>query len=271
MSDQAARRERRITVAIAAAVLCAVTALVVAAGLLVGSPPGRPPTEARPTTTMKPVKPVSEPLAPTSAPTSSPTSATPTAASAPTGDRIDAEWIAQVSRQTGIGSVALEAYALASLRLAREQPGCHLGWTTLAGIGAIESGHGTSGGARLRADGTTTRRILGPALDGTSGTARIPSTEQSQKWHGDPRWDHAVGPMQFIPSTWRKWGSDASSDGTSDPNNIDDAAYAAGRYLCGSGQDLRTGEGWTQAVFSYNHSAEYVRNVVARANSYARP
>jgi membrane-bound lytic murein transglycosylase B len=286
MSDQAARRERRITVAIAAAVLCAVTGLVVAAGLLLGSPPGRPPTEARPTTTMKPVKPVAEPLAPTSAPTSAPASpsapasasaspsaptSAPASASAPSGDRIAAAWLARVSRQTGIGRVALEAYALASLRLAREQPGCHLGWTTLAGIGAIESGHGTNGGARLRPDGTTTRRILGPALDGTSGTARIPSTEQSQKWHGDPRWDHAVGPMQFIPSTWRKWGSDASSDGTSDPNNIDDAAYAAGRYLCGSGQDLRTGEGWTQAVFSYNHSPEYVRSVVARANSYARP
>ena len=176
-----------------------------------------------------------------------------------------------MSKQTGIGTVALEAYALASIRLDRELPGCHVGWTTLAGIGAIESGHGTHGGSRLNSDGTTSRRIIGPPLDGSSGTARIPSDKQSERWHGDTKWDHAVGPMQFIPSTWRKWGSDANDDGTADPNNIIDAAYSAGRYLCASGRDLRTGEGWTQAIFSYNHSEDYVRSVVARANSYIKP
>jgi hypothetical protein len=253
MSDQAARRERRITAAIAVAALCGVAALVVAAALLAKSPQTGPRAVPTATTTMEPVKPVSEPVAP---------------APAPSGDRIDAAWLSDTSRQTGIGPVALEAYALASVRLAREQPACHLGWTTLAGIGAIESGHGTNGGSRLDADGNTSRPIIGPPLDGSSGTARIPSDAQSEKWHGDTEWDRAVGPMQFIPSTWRRWGSDGNDDGDEDPNNIIDATYAAGRYLCASGRDLRTGEGWTQAIFSYNHSEEYVRNVVARANSY---
>lgn len=256
MSDLAARRERRITAAIAVTALCGVAGLVVSAALLAKSPPGPPRAAPTPTTTMAPVKPASEPVAP--APASS-------------GERIDASWLSRVSRQTGIGTVALEAYALASVRLDREQPSCHVGWTTLAGIGAIESGHGTNGGSRLRADGTSTRPIVGPALDGSPGVARIPSDEKSEKWHGDTRWDHAVGPMQFIPSTWRKWGSDGNDDGTADPNNVVDAAYSAGRYLCASGRDLRTGEGWTQAIFSYNHSEDYVRNVVARANSYVKP
>ena len=255
MSDEAARRERRITAAVALLALFGVAGLLVSAALLAKSPPTEPRAIATPTTTMEPVKPVAEPVAP---------------APARTGEHIAAEWLTGVSRQTGIGTVALEAYALASVRLDREQPACHVGWTTLAGIGAIESGHGTHGGVRLQTDGTTSRPIIGPALDGSSGTARIPSDDESERWHGDTKWDHAVGPMQFIPSTWRKWGSDANGDGTADPNNIIDAAYSAGRYLCASGRDLQTGEGWTQAIFSYNHSEDYVRSVVTRANSYVK-
>ena len=254
MSDQAARRERRISAFIALIAVCGVAGLVVSAALLAKSPSDTPRAQPTPTTTMAPVKPVSEPVAPSPE---------------PSGEHIAASWLATTSRQAGIGTVALEAYALASVRLERERPKCHVGWTTLAGIGAIESGHGTNGGSRVRADGTTTRPIVGPALDGSAGTARIPSDEQSERWHGDTDWDHAVGPMQFIPSTWRRWGSDGNDDGTADPNNIIDAAYSAGRYLCASGRDMRTGEGWTQAIFSYNHSEDYVRNVVA-PNSYVK-
>lgn len=258
MSDQAARRERRITAAVALAALVGVTGMLVAAALLGRSQTTQPRAVSppTPTTTMVPVKPVAEPVAP---------------AAQPSGERIATSWLSDVSGQTGIGTVALEAYARASVRLAGEQPTCHVGWTTLAGIGAIESGHGTNGGSRLQADGTTSHPILGPALDGSSGMARIPSDQESEKWHGDPKWDHAVGPLQFIPSTWRKWGSDGNRDGTADPNNVFDAAYSAGRYLCAGGRDLRTGEGWTQAIFSYNHSDDYVRSVVKRANSYAVP
>ena len=163
----------------------------------------------------------------------------------------------------------MQAYGDASLRLSREQPTCRIGWTTLAGIGGIESGHGTTSGAVLLDDGTTSPPIVGPALDGTAGTASIPSDAESAQWHGDPRWDHAVGPMQFIPSTWHTWGADGNGDGVADPNNINDAAYTSALYLCASGADLRTGAGWTRAVFSYNHSDDYVRNVRDRANRYA--
>nr|MCW2727323.1 lytic murein transglycosylase [Aeromicrobium sp.] len=125
-----------------------------------------------------------------------------------------------------------------------------------------------NGGAQLLADGRTSQPILGPALDGTSGMAAIRSTEETVQWHGDMMWDHAVGPLQFIPSTWERWKSDGNGDGAMDPNNVFDAAYAAGRYLCASG-DLSTDTGWTRAIFSYNHSDDYVRSVLNFANAYA--
>ncbi len=47
-----------------------------------------------------------------------------------------------------------------------------------------------------------------------------------------PTYDRAVGPMQFLPGTWGRWGSDGDRDGVSDPQDVDDAALAAARYLC---------------------------------------
>ena len=207
------------------------------------------------------------PTAPTTLVPAAPT-AEPAAPVASTG-RVSAQWVADTAARTGIGEVAVQAYGSAALRLEDEQPACHVGWTTLAGVGGIESGHGTNGGSTLLADGRTSVPIIGPALDGTDGTAPIRSTSESVQWHGDPRWDHAIGPMQFIPSTWDRWRSDGNGDGVDDPGNVVDAAYAAGRYLCASGADLRTGTGWTRAIFSYNHSDDYVRSVLAFANAYA--
>ena len=106
-------------------------------------------------------------------------------------------------------------------------------------------------------------------LDGTAGTAAIAAHPDFVRWHGDERWDHAVGPMQFIGSTWQRWGSDGDGDGVADPHDLDDAALAAARYLCASGADLRTPSGWSVAVRSYNHSDAYVRAVLAAANEVA--
>jgi membrane-bound lytic murein transglycosylase B len=176
----------------------------------------------------------------------------------------------RVALVTGIPARALTAYAQATLLLADEQPGCRLGWPTLAGIGKIESGHGTHGHTQLLPDGRPAIPIIGPALDGRAGFAAIPATPDSTALHGDPRWDHAIGPMQFIPSTWLRWASDADGDGRSDPNNIDDAAYAAGRYLCASGADLTTGAGWHRAMLSYNRSDQYAADGLDAANGYAQ-
>jgi membrane-bound lytic murein transglycosylase B len=74
--------------------------------------------------------------------------------------------------------------------------------------------------------------------------------------------------MQFIPGTWRRWGADADGDGVADPNQIDDAALTAARYLCAAGS-MRNPSGWRTAVLSYNHSEEYVDRVAGAANDYA--
>ena len=78
-----------------------------------------------------------------------------------------------------------------------------------------------------------------------------------------------MGPMQFIPETWKKWGVDANGDGVADPDNIDDAALTAARYLCARGGDLRTAQGWETALMAYNLSGQYLRDVRDRAAAYS--
>src|SRR3954462_13916892 len=68
----------------------------------------------------------------------------------------------------------------------------------------------------------------------------------------------AIGWMQFMPSTWERWGVDANGDGLVDPWNAEDAITAAGRYLAASGG----GADISRAVFSYNHADWYVREVL---------
>lgn len=200
-------------------------------------------------------------------PSEGPVAPEPLTTSAP--GSADPSWVARTSVAAGIPGTALQAYGNATLRMEREQPGCHLGWTTIAAIGGIESGHGSHDGARLLENGLTSSPIIGPALDGTNGSAKIRATEETTGWHGDPVWDHAVGPLQFIPSTWHTWGADGDADGVADPNDINDAAWTTARYLCASGADLRTSEAWARAIFSYNHSDDYVRSILATANTYA--
>lgn len=178
----------------------------------------------------------------------------------------DAGWTSAMSARTGIPVRALRAYASAALTLQVEQPGCGLGWNTLAGLGEIESAHGSHGGGVLRADGYPDPPIRGIALDG-SASAAIPDTDGG-RFDGDAVWDRAVGPLQFIPSTWEQWGVDANGDGMADPNQIDDAALTAARYLCAAGE-MTSPAGWRRAVFSYNHLDSYVDDVAAAANSFA--
>jgi membrane-bound lytic murein transglycosylase B len=75
--------------------------------------------------------------------------------------------------------------------------------------------------------------------------------------------------MQFIPSTWQRWAADGDQDGSSNPQDVDDAALAAGRYLCGTGKQLGTRNGWLRAVVTYNQSVSYVRKVARMATHYA--
>jgi membrane-bound lytic murein transglycosylase B len=181
--------------------------------------------------------------------------------------QVSPAWAQRVAGVTGIPQRAVLAYAAADLALRTDKPSCRIGWNTLAAIGAVESGHGSHDGAVLDATGRAEPAIRGPRLDGRH-TARITDSDQGSL-DGDPQWDRAVGPMQFLPSTWRTWGRDGSGDGVADPDQIDDATLTAADYLCAAGGALNTSSGWTRAIWAYNHSSDYVDRVRRLANDYA--
>ncbi|MEX0666340.1 MAG: lytic transglycosylase domain-containing protein [Acidimicrobiia bacterium] len=167
----------------------------------------------------------------------------------------------------GIPLATIDAYLRAEASLARERPECALQWWMLAGIGRVESNHGRYGGAQPGLRGNVTPRIVGIPLDGSPGIAAIHDTDDGT-WDGDATWDRAVGPMQFIPSTWRRYAVDGNGDRASDPNNLYDAATGAGRYLCSAAGHLGNDGSLTRAYLAYNHSDVYAARVLELARGY---
>ncbi|MFK4067867.1 lytic transglycosylase domain-containing protein [Streptomyces sp. NPDC029674] len=168
--------------------------------------------------------------------------------------------------QAGVPATVLDAYKKAETALNTDKPGCNLPWQLLAAIGKVESGHASGG--RVDANGTTREPILGPPLNG-NGFAKITDTDKGA-YDGDLAHDRAVGPMQFIPSTWATSGRDGNDDGKKDPNNIYDAALAAGHYLCANGRDLSVEEDLHKAILSYNRSTEYLNTVLSWLEFYRK-
>ncbi len=76
----------------------------------------------------------------------------------------------------------------------------------------------------------------------------------------------AIGWMQFMPSTWARWGVDANGDGVADPNNPTDAIFSAARYLAGCGGQFDI----ARAVYCYNHASWYVNEVLGLASLYSQ-
>ncbi|OWA04269.1 lytic transglycosylase [Streptomyces sp. CS113] len=190
-------------------------------------------------------------LPPLNSPNPSPTTGTPSS---------------RGTSEAGIPATVLDAYKKAESELRRAKPGCNLPWQLLAAIGKVESGQARGG--RVDASGTTIGRIIGPQLDG-NGFALIKDTDNGV-YDGNSSYDNAVGPMQFIPSTWSWAGRDGNGDGKEDPNNVYDAALAAGHYLCRFDWDLSDQADLNRAILSYNNSQDYLNTVLSWLEHYRK-
>lgn len=161
----------------------------------------------------------------------------------------------QLAAATDIPIRALVAYEHAAAVQHSAQPSCELDWQFIAAFGRIETNHGRLNGSSIGADGIDRPAVLGPSLDGSNPGVIGALSDASG---GAVR---AAGPMQFIPSTWQRWG-------TGDMQNIDHAALAAGRYVCADGQTLNSDDARRQAALSYNHEDWYATDVLAIYHDY---
>ncbi|MGC2997273.1 C40 family peptidase [Streptomyces sp. G35A] len=163
----------------------------------------------------------------------------------------------------------LAAYKNAVQRVGRHVPRCRsMRWPILAGIAKVESNHAT--GRTVTANGDIRPKIYGLLLNGSGAggnTTVFPDTDNG-RFDGTASGERAVGPFQFLPSTWEGVGQDANGDKSADPHNADDAALGAAIYLCGDGRDLGQRSQLKAAIFQYNRSSEYVANVLSWIDQY---
>jgi hypothetical protein len=211
---------------------------------------------------------------PSAGPTLRPTGPTPTSTlvvpDAPVrpADAL-AAWASQISPAVNIPVTAVEAYGYAQLQMQQTDPQCHLGWTTLAGIGEVESKHGQAGGAVLQPNGRSQPVIRGPALDGNGGRALVRDTDGGA-FDGDEHFDREMGPMHLLPTHWRRFGADADKDQLLDPYDIDDATMAMASLLCSGTDDLSTRTGWNAAIGLFRSGTTYATKVFQAADSYGQ-
>ncbi|MET9134323.1 C40 family peptidase [Streptomyces antibioticus] len=163
----------------------------------------------------------------------------------------------------------LTAYKKAVQQTGTHVPKCRgMRWPVLAGIAKVESNHAT--GRNIAGNGDIRPKIYGVLLNGSGAggnTTVFPDTDNG-RWDGTANGERAVGPFQFLPSTWESVGKDASGDHTADPHNADDAALGAAIYLCGNGRDLTQRTQLRSAILQYNHSNAYVTNVLGWIDQY---
>ena len=204
-----------------------------------------------------------------------PTSAIEAPASVPTPGVIapavpegSADSVVAGASSNGIPAPALAAYQRGAQIINAADKSCNIPWELIAAIGRVESDHGRYGGNTLSEDGVSKPGIFGIALNGKNGTQAINDTDGGQL-DQDTVYDRAVGPMQFIPSTWQVVKVDADGDDQRNPQDMDDAALATAVYLCSGQDNLSNRSGQEAAVYRYNHSQDYVNLVLRIMEAYS--
>ncbi|MET9122196.1 NlpC/P60 family protein [Streptomyces sp. NPDC004528] len=177
--------------------------------------------------------------------------------------------LAQAGTSADIPARMLAAYKTAARLVASRAQACRgMVWPVLAGIAKVESNH--AAGRSIAANGDIRPRIYGVLLNGSGAggnTSAFPDTDGG-RWDGTAAGERAVGPFQFLPSTWEVIGQDGNGDHTADPHNANDAALGAAVYLCGNGRDLGKRAQLRAAVYQYNRSGAYVDNVLGWIDQY---
>ena len=168
---------------------------------------------------------------------------------------------------SGIPAPALSAYQRAAQIIDAADKSCNIPWELIGAIGRVESDHGRYNGNSIDSKGFSRPGIYGIPLNGKNGTQAIRDTDGGQL-DKDPVFDRAVGPMQFIPSTWQVVKVDADGDGQRNPQDMNDAALATAVYLCSGSDNLGTRKGQEASVLRYNHSQDYVNLVLRIMEAY---
>jgi membrane-bound lytic murein transglycosylase B len=256
------RRPRRGRLAALTAVTVLALVLVLGAGALVGRL-----TAPRTTIAAAPTVPASTGQSPTGPPFAPPPASVPAGPTRPS-DAL-APWAARINAAVDVPQVAAQAYGYAQLLLQNSNPSCHLGWTTLAGIGEVATHHGQQGGAVLDRSGRTTPTIVGPSLDGRDGRPLVRDTDAGA-FDADPTYDRAMGPMQVLPAVWRTYASDGDNDQIQDPYDIDDSTVAVARLLCSGNADLAQLTGWTAAIAKFQSGDAFANAVFQAADGYGQ-
>ncbi|GAA1042298.1 NlpC/P60 family protein [Streptomyces murinus] len=199
---------------------------------------------------------------------------------APVGNAISAYMALKTGAQGG-GGIAeggsaadipprmLAAYKKAVQNVTLYAPRCQgMRWPILAAIAKVESNHAI--GRTIADNGDIRPKLYGVLLNGSGQGGNITAVPDSDrgKWDGTAAGERAVGPFQFLPSVWEHVGRDGNGDKIADPHNADDAALGAADHLCGRGRDLARSTQLRAAIFQYNHSNEYVADVLGWIAQY---
>ncbi len=170
----------------------------------------------------------------------------------------------------GVPQRMMDAYVRAVAAMPTLSPSCKgLDWPLLAALAQVESTQ--AAGHTIADDGMISPPIIGPVLDGSGAgdnTTAIRDTDGG-KWDGNTQFDAAVGPLQFLPSTFAGYADKVRPGGGANPNNVDDEAMAAALYLCGKGRDLTDHSQLTAAIYQYNASMAYVDEVLHWRDQFA--